>query len=192
MIPTATPVTGVLRVIRAQGFRQFETQYLGYCWEHKFPSTARTVPRATVFSYIPAANRYASTSRQPVTDARSLITRLKNIFLGTAIAAALGLGYLYITDTRAGAHRWAVVPLLRWIYDDAEEAHEAGTKALKALYEFGLHPRERGPTNNEKALRVEVKHLIISHERFQQRAKFIHAGIWTHSPKPNRYISWDR
>lgn len=50
-----------------------------------------------------------------------------------------------------------MVPSLRWIYDDAEEAHEAGTKALKALYEFGLHPRERGNADSAGDLEVEVR-----------------------------------
>ncbi|KAH7323537.1 hypothetical protein BKA65DRAFT_360579, partial [Rhexocercosporidium sp. MPI-PUGE-AT-0058] len=49
----------------------------------------------------------------------------------------------YVTDTRASAHQWLVVPALRWIYPDAEDAHHHGTQTLKALYSFGLHPRER-------------------------------------------------
>jgi dihydroorotate dehydrogenase len=32
---------------------------------------------------------------------------------------------------------------LRYFYPDAEDGHHAGTEALKALYSFGLHPRER-------------------------------------------------
>jgi dihydroorotate dehydrogenase len=40
-------------------------------------------------------------------------------------------------------HKWFVVPALRYIYPDAEDAHHAGTQALKALYTFGLNPRER-------------------------------------------------
>ena len=55
-----------------------------------------------------------------------------------------------------GVHQWLVVPSLRWIYDDAEEAHEAGTKSLKALYQFGLHPRERGKADEAGDLEVEV------------------------------------
>jgi dihydroorotate dehydrogenase len=35
------------------------------------------------------------------------------------------------------------VPALRYFYPDAEDGHHAGTEALKALYSFGLHPRER-------------------------------------------------
>lgn len=98
--------------------------------------------------------RHASTSPPIAADASSLVTRLKNLFLGTTISLALVFGYLYVTDVRAGIHQWAVVPSLRWIYDDAEEAHEVGTASLKGLYKWGLHPRERGgvPRN----LEVEV------------------------------------
>ncbi|MCJ1314874.1 Dihydroorotate dehydrogenase (quinone), mitochondrial [Xylographa vitiligo] len=102
------------------------------------------------------AQRYASTSREIVEDSLSIVTRLKNFLLGTVVGASLILAYLYITDTRAGVHQWIVVPSIRWIYDDAEDAHEAGTKALKALYEFGMHPRERGHADNTGDLAVEV------------------------------------
>ncbi|KAK4992736.1 Dihydroorotate dehydrogenase (quinone), mitochondrial [Elasticomyces elasticus] len=68
----------------------------------------------------------------------------------------LTLTYLYITDTRASVHRYVSVPLLRLLYADAEDAHEAGTKYLKALYTFGLHPRERGNQDATGDLSVEV------------------------------------
>ncbi|KAL2257838.1 hypothetical protein VTK26DRAFT_9108 [Humicola hyalothermophila] len=60
--------------------------------------------------------------------------------------AALVLSYgawFYATDTRASIHRWLVPPLLRLLYPDAEDAHHAGTAALKTLYALNLHPRER-------------------------------------------------
>lgn len=81
---------------------------------------------------------------------------MKNLFYGTSIALFLVLGYYYVTDTRAGVHQWVVVPSLRWLYDDAEDAHEAGTRAMKALYEFGIYPRERGNPDKDGALKVEV------------------------------------
>jgi dihydroorotate dehydrogenase len=84
--------------------------------------------------------RFASTT---AAEANSLVVRLKNIFYGTSLSLFIAFGYLYITDTRAGVHQWLVVPSLRWIYPDAEEAHHVGTQSLKALYSFGLHPRER-------------------------------------------------
>ncbi|KAI9821244.1 MAG: Dihydroorotate dehydrogenase (quinone), mitochondrial [Pycnora praestabilis] len=100
--------------------------------------------------------RSASTSSDSAGDSRSLVTRLKNLLLGTSIAVALAFGYYYITDTRAGVHQWVVVPSLRWLYDDAEDAHEAGTTALKVLHRFGIHPRERGNPDGKGDLEVEV------------------------------------
>jgi len=84
--------------------------------------------------------RPASTA---ATEAGSLVTRLKNILFGTSLSLFAVFGYLYITDTRASVHQWLAVPALRYIYPDAEDAHHAGTEALKALYSFGVHPRER-------------------------------------------------
>jgi hypothetical protein len=92
-------------------------------------------PRTTLQS-----SRSASTA---AADARSLVTRLKNLLFGSSIFLFGAFSYLYITDTRAGVHQWLAVPALRWVYPDAEDAHHAGTKTLKALYSFGLHPRER-------------------------------------------------
>ena len=102
----------------------------------------------------PPRIRHASTTSTTIASSSNLVTRLKNLFLGTTISLALLFGYLYITDVRAGVHQWAVVPSLRWIYDDAEEAHEVGTASLKALYKWGLHPRERG--NVPRNLEIEV------------------------------------
>lgn len=100
--------------------------------------------------------RYASTSHPAATDGRSLITGLKTVFYGTSIALFLGFGYLYVTDTRASIHQWLVVPALRMMYSDGEEAHQAGTRALKALYTFGLHPRERGNPDAVGDLKIEI------------------------------------
>ncbi|KAL2293079.1 hypothetical protein FJTKL_08071 [Diaporthe vaccinii] len=65
------------------------------------------------------------------------------VALSTSLLASAYLLYLYATDTRASYQQWLVPPLLRLVYSDAEEAHHVGTKALKLLYELGLHPRER-------------------------------------------------
>lgn len=63
---------------------------------------------------------------------------------------------MYITDTRASIHRWVVVPALRWVYKDPEEAHEVGNYSLKALWRLGLYPRERGDPDAKGDLEVEV------------------------------------
>ncbi|KAF4619069.1 hypothetical protein G7Y89_g14778 [Cudoniella acicularis] len=94
-------------------------------------------PRIALQSARPASTSTASA------DASSLVTRLKNLLYGTSLSLFAVFTYLYITDTRAGVHQWLVVPALRWVYPDAEDAHHAGTKTLKALYSFGLYPRER-------------------------------------------------
>ena len=54
-------------------------------------------------------------------------------------------------------HQWLVVPSIRYIYPDAEKAHHFGTRALKTLYQFGLHPRERPSRGKDEAdISVEV------------------------------------
>ncbi|MCJ1353211.1 MAG: Dihydroorotate dehydrogenase (quinone), mitochondrial [Icmadophila ericetorum] len=106
--------------------------------------------------------RFASTSSQYAGDGRSLLTRLKNLALGTTIGGVLIFGYYYVTDTRSSIHRWLAVPALRWIYDDAEDAHEAGIKALKGLHAFGVHPRERGSPDLRGDLNVEVFGYTLS------------------------------
>ncbi|EMC93500.1 hypothetical protein BAUCODRAFT_125360 [Baudoinia panamericana UAMH 10762] len=69
----------------------------------------------------------------------------------------LGFGYLYITDTRASIHQWVVVPTLRILHTDPEEAHHAGIRYIKGLYNFNLHPRERGDHDRRKGdLQIEV------------------------------------
>jgi dihydroorotate dehydrogenase len=90
------------------------------------------------------------------TNARSAGTRTKNYVYGTAIALGLTGGYLYATDTRASIHEWLVVPALRQIYPDGEDAHHAGTRLLAALHKFGLNPRERGDVDAAGDLAVEV------------------------------------
>ncbi|KAK4552339.1 Dihydroorotate dehydrogenase (quinone), mitochondrial [Recurvomyces mirabilis] len=68
-----------------------------------------------------------------------------------------GFGYLYITDTRASIHQWLVVPTLRLLHADPEEAHHAGIRYIKGMYDFNLHPRERGNRDEEKRdLKIEV------------------------------------
>ncbi|KAF5023700.1 hypothetical protein F66182_4266 [Fusarium sp. NRRL 66182] len=81
---------------------------------------------------------------------------LKAALYGSAAAAAIYASYLYATDTRAFFHRWVVPPFLRWAYPDAEDAHHAGTSALKFLHEFNLNPRERDTTLNSPELSVNV------------------------------------
>ena len=103
--------------------------------------------------------RFASTAVQ---ESSSLVTTLKNAFYGTSLILGFGLIYLYVTDTRASAHRWAIVPALRLFYPDPEDAHHAGNSALKTLWYFGLYPRERGDPDQKGDLRTEVFGHILT------------------------------
>jgi len=40
-------------------------------------------------------------------------------------------------------HQWAAVPIIRYLYPDAEDAHHFGTSVLRTLYSLGIYPRER-------------------------------------------------
>jgi dihydroorotate dehydrogenase len=102
------------------------------------------------------ARRATTAANAAATNARSAGTRTKNYVYGTAIALGLTSGYLYATDTRASIHEWLVVPALRQIYPDGEDAHHAGTRLLAALHKFGLNPRERGDVDAAGDLAVEV------------------------------------
>ena len=83
-------------------------------------------------------------------------SRLVDFLYGTTLVFGLGVLYFYITDTRASAHQYVVIPALRSIYRDPEDAHHAGNYILKSLWDFGLHPRERGDPDQQKDLEVEV------------------------------------
>ncbi|KAL9616379.1 MAG: hypothetical protein Q9160_008753 [Pyrenula sp. 1 TL-2023] len=99
--------------------------------------------------------RQATTSASTPADP-GIITRLRNVFYGATFILTIGLGYLYITDTRASFHRWVAIPALRTIYQDPEDAHHAGNAALKALWQCGLYPRERGAHRGDEDLSIEV------------------------------------
>lgn len=88
--------------------------------------------------------------------------RVRNFFYGTTLLLGLGIVYIYVTDTRASIHRWVVIPVLRTIYRDPEEAHEAGNRALKQLWTFGLYPRERGDPDGKGDLAVDVFGQILN------------------------------
>ncbi|EKD16886.1 uncharacterized protein L3040_001169 [Drepanopeziza brunnea f. sp. 'multigermtubi'] len=125
------------------------------------------------FSRVPTRRLLGSQSRRPVVVSRTLqhsrpastaaadasplfVTRLKTLLYGASLSLSAIFGYLYITDTRASVHQWLVVPALRWLYPDAEDAHHAGTKALKTAYSLNLHPRERATGREETSLSVMV------------------------------------
>lgn len=98
-----------------------------------------------------AGRRYAST-----TATAGAGSRIVNFFYGSTLVLGLGILYVYITDTRASIHKWVVIPALRTIYKDPEEAHEVGNRSLRQLWTFGLYPRERGDPDKKGDLAVEV------------------------------------
>lgn len=100
----------------------------------------------------PPIQRHASTSA----GSPGVTSRLVNFFYGTTLVLGLGIVYFYVTDTRASVHRYIVIPALRWVYPDPEEAHYAANEVLKSLWDFGLYPRERGDPDQNKDLEVEV------------------------------------
>jgi len=103
------------------------------------------------------AQRQASTTS--TTPPSLFLGRLKVLLYSTAVGASGAALYLYATDTRASAHALLVPPLLRLLYPDAEDAHHAGTKALKTLYALNLHPRQRSSPSSASApnpLRITV------------------------------------
>jgi dihydroorotate dehydrogenase len=96
-------------------------------------------------------------STQPHKTDSQLVSILKNALVGTTFALFLAVGYYTVTDTRfTTLHRHIVVPLLRYIYPDGEEAHHAGNNAMKKLHQFGLHIRERGSPDAQGDLAVTV------------------------------------
>ncbi|KAK4041631.1 hypothetical protein C8A01DRAFT_45272 [Parachaetomium inaequale] len=110
--------------------------YLSYLNPATLRPFARPQPRLN--NHVPRrpASTASSSSKRPSSTAR-------NMLVTTILAATAGITYYYATDTRASLHQWLVPRLLRVIFPDAEDAHHAGTAALKALYSLGLHPRER-------------------------------------------------
>ncbi|PYH74574.1 dihydroorotate dehydrogenase 2 [Aspergillus vadensis CBS 113365] len=88
--------------------------------------------------------------------------KLKRTIWGTSLALTLLAGFIYGTDTRASVHRYGVVPLVRLLFPDAEDAHHFGVDILKTLYKYGLNPRERGDPDSDGALLTEVFGYTLS------------------------------
>ncbi|KAJ6179640.1 hypothetical protein N7519_010101 [Penicillium mononematosum] len=121
----------------------------------------------------PGASRYASDSAAPapaeaaketVKDATKETAKeiprkagrgSKKALYSASLALTLLVGYIYGTDTRASIHRYGIVPLIRLLWPDAEDAHHIGVDNLKMLYQYGLHPRERGEPDRDGALATE-------------------------------------
>ena len=126
------------------------------------PKRAERYPIAVRYasdSAVPAAAETVKEAAQEIPKRAARKTR-KGLY-GTTLALALVVGYIYGTDTRASIHRYGVVPLMRVVCPDAEDAHHFGVDMLKSLYRFGLHPRERGNPDRDGVLATEVSCLIL-------------------------------
>lgn len=128
-------------------------------WQRQFQRQLSLQSR-TINREAPLRNALNTQKRQVSSTAKDIKsggTRAKNLIYGTGLLVALSFGYLYITDTRASIHQWLVVPTMRLIHWDAEDAHHAGVNYMKVLYKLGLHPRERSTDDQELGdLRIEV------------------------------------
>ncbi|KAK6529676.1 Dihydroorotate dehydrogenase (quinone), mitochondrial [Arthrobotrys megalospora] len=83
-----------------------------------------------------AFRRTYATKKSPLSTTRTVVK-------STIAVSALALFGYYTTDSRAAVHRYFVVPALRVIAPDAEDAHAFGLKVLRVLWDYGLHPRDR-------------------------------------------------
>lgn len=124
------------------------------------PKRAERCPGAARYASESASSAAAETAKEAPKEVKEVSRKAgrksKKGLYGTSLALVLLVGYVYGTDTRASIHRYGVVPLLRMIYPDAEDAHHAGVENLKLLYKWGLHPRERGNPDSDGALATEV------------------------------------
>ncbi|KAI1485763.1 FMN-linked oxidoreductase [Biscogniauxia mediterranea] len=92
--------------------------------------------RATSSSSSSSSSASSSSPRKAAASSKALLYT-------TALAVSGCLVYVYATDTRAFVHRYIVPRLLRVVYPDAEQAHDAAVQSMKILYSLNLHPRER-------------------------------------------------
>ncbi|KAA1079597.1 Dihydroorotate dehydrogenase (quinone), mitochondrial [Puccinia graminis f. sp. tritici] len=107
------------------------------------PSTTRRLqpPRLAIAKEcfrptIQNTNRTLFTSTQTIT---TLPTRLINLSKVVLLIGSLIGSYAYLTDTRATAHSWLTVPIIKFItHDDPEEAHHLAIKILKLLSKIQL------------------------------------------------------
>ena len=135
------------------GFNRSQWRSIERQW-HRHISLQVCSPRRPIS---PHTHHLHQARRHASTDAYAPTTRLRNFVYGTGLIFVLSFGYFYITDTRASVHQWLVVPTLRLLHTDPEEAHHAGIRYTKALFDFNLHPRERSKKDEETGdLTVEV------------------------------------
>ncbi|KAJ5087604.1 hypothetical protein N7456_011220 [Penicillium angulare] len=122
----------------------------------RLPNTVRFVSESAPNASAPAAAAAEAVKEAPKEVAKRATRKSRKGRYATSLALVLLVGYVYGTDTRASIHRYAMVPLIRAVYPDAEDAHHFGVDILKELYQYGLHPRERGNPDRNGDLSTEV------------------------------------
>lgn len=140
-----------IRLLRpTKGFNRARTPLTAHQWHRQLSVHSRTLRRPSSITHLRAPRRHQSST---ATASSSILGHVYS----AGLVLFLGFGYLYITDTRASIHQWLVVPALRIFYTDPEEAHHAGIRYIKGLYNFNLHPRERRNRDERLGdLKVEV------------------------------------
>ena len=129
-------------------WRTFERQWQRHLSLHSRPLRRATLRQKHVYQ---TPHRFASN------DAAAPSNRARSFIYGTGLILTTAFGYYYITDTRASIHQYLAVPALRLLHTDPEEAHHAGIRYIKALYDFSFHPRERSKADQEVGdLKIEV------------------------------------
>ncbi|EAS29195.3 orotate reductase [Coccidioides immitis RS] len=141
-------------VPRALSSKFSRPHYPSYSARFNSSDAASTAKKEAESAAVGAATATTATSAAKKVAPRK--RRLRRIMWMTAAVLGMGCGYVYLTDTRASAHRYLVPPLIRWMFPDAEDAHHVGVDMLKNLYRFGLHPRERGNPDGDGKLVTEV------------------------------------
>ena len=114
--------------------------------------------------------------------------KLKRTIWGTSLALSLLAGFIYGTDTRASVHRYGVVPLVRLLFPDAEDAHHFGVDILKTLYKYGLNPRERGDPDSDGALLTEVYSPFSIPPNLNPPYSPTTSGLRLHPLQPDRHL----
>ncbi|KAK7957222.1 Dihydroorotate dehydrogenase (quinone)- mitochondrial [Apiospora aurea] len=125
-------------------------------------TTTTTPPAASAPSPAPTpspsttSSSSTSSSYSAPRTASYTASRAKILLYSTILATSGYLAYFYATDTRASVHQWLVPRLIRTVWPDAEDAHDIGVQAMKALYPVNLHVRERSGANADAGLGLSV------------------------------------
>ncbi|KAK8050937.1 dihydroorotate dehydrogenase [Apiospora rasikravindrae] len=151
------------------------------------PAPAPTPAPTTTTS---SSSSSTSSSYSAPRTASYTASRAKILLYSTILATSGYLAYFYATDTRASVHQWIVPRLIRTVWPDAEDAHDVGVQAMKALYPVNLHVRERSGAHADAGL--GLSHADIIDPLFALGAGVVEVGGCTPlaqpgNPKPRMF-----